>query len=165
MRLSTDAGAHWGSADTLGSGGSGGIASATASGGRIAVAWSDGATPGWFRVWTGGSWGPATPIPPRDVDPEPPLGYGRTTGISLRGASFVGVVYTVSYAGLQGHSTLVWRESPNGGVAWLADEAVSIPTEVVANSTASIVWRADALHVQWTENNEGDRGARFRSRR
>jgi hypothetical protein len=164
-RLSTDAGAHWGSAATLGSGGSGGIPSASASGGRIVVAWSDGATPGWFRVWTGGSWGPPTSIPPRDVDPEPPLGYGRTPTVALRGAAFLGVAHTVVYAGLQGHSTLVWRESPNGGVVWLADESVSIPTESISNGTASIVWRAEALRVQWNERNEGDPSVRFRARR
>ena len=164
-RLSRDAGAHWGSAVTLGSGGSGGIPSASARGGRIAVASSDGATPGWYRVWTRGSWGPAVPIPPRDVDPEPPLGYGRTPTVSMRGAAFLGVAYTVIYASLQQHSTLVWRESPNGGEDWLADESVSIPTEVIFNGTASIVWRAVALTVQWNENNEGDPGVRIRSRR
>jgi hypothetical protein len=164
-RISTDAGVHWGPAATLGSGGSGGIASAAASGNRIGVASSDGTTPGWYRVWAGGVWQPAAPIPPRDVDPAPPLGYGRAPTLAFRGAVFLGAAYTVNDADLQGHSTLVWRESPNGGLVWLADESVSIPTEVVFNSTASIVWRADALRVQWNERNEGDPGVRIRSRR
>jgi hypothetical protein len=164
-RISTDAGAHWGPAATLGSAGSGGIASATAGGDRIAVAWSDGTTPGWYRVWAGGVWQPAAPIPPRDVDPGPPLGYGRTPTVALRGAASLGVAYTVIYADLQGHSTLVWRESPDEGAVWFADESISIPTEVVFNNTASIVWRAEALRVQWNERNEGDPGVRLRSRR
>jgi hypothetical protein len=161
-RVSADAGAHWGTATTFGSGGSGAIPSASASSGRIVVAASDGATPGWYRVSTGGSWGPSTPIPARDVDPEPPLGYGRTPVVSLRGAAFHGVAYTVVYD--VGQSTLVWRESPNGGVDWLADESVSEPIDPV-NSTASIVWRAEALRVQWNAHNEGDPAVFIRSRR
>ena len=164
-RISIDVGAHWGSVTTLGNAGDGGIPSATARGGRIAVAASDGSTPGWYRVWTNGTWGPSTLIPPLDVDPEPPLGYGGTPTVALRGETFLGVAYTVFYAGLDGHSTLTWHESPDGGLSWLPDESVSVPTPIIFNRNASIVWRADSLHIQWNENNEGDPSVRIRSRR
>ena len=142
-RVSHDSGRTWGTVAKLGGGD---LPSVAALGSRLAVAAGTPARTAWLRVLSAGSWTPARAVPVgatlEKVVPQ----------VVLRGTSEVGVaVSRRAGTGVDEASTLVWLQSPDGGLTWGGATPVSAPTIYYA-TPCSVLWRSTGdLYIAWQQ--------------